>query len=272
MVMRPVRRAIATWLVVVSAAFASEQAPAPGLTKPEIEHFLKTAKIVASKGIPTGVTYPVRLTLSDGTLRHDAAFSDVNERRSVMRFEKGPPQLNFVDFYGYSIAAYRLAELLGLDDMMPVTVERGWNGRRGALSWWLDVKMDEAQRMKEGSQPPDPEAWIRQMHRMRVFTQLVADTDRNLGNLLISADWKLWMIDFTRAFRRNKQLLAPGDVTRCDRQLLEKLKALTKEQVAAATKPYIGGAEVDALMARRDAIVALIGLQVAARGEGQVLY
>ena len=47
---------------------------------------------------------------------------------------------------------------------------------------------------------------------------------------------------------------------------------LTKEQVAASTKPFIGGAEVDALMARRDAIVALIGKQVAARGEAQVLY
>ena len=61
-------------------------------------------------------------------------------------------------------------------------------------------------------------------------------------------------------------------MTRCDRQLLEKLKALTKEQVAASTKPFIGGAEVDALMARRDAIVALIEKQVAARGEAQVLY
>jgi hypothetical protein len=80
------------------------------------------------------------------------------------------------------------------------------------------------------------------------------------------------MIDFTRAFRRNRQLMAPGDVTRCDRALLEKLKALTKEQVAECTKPYIGGAEVDALMARRDAIVDLIGKQVAARGEAQVLY
>ena len=34
-------------------------------------------------------------------------------------------------------AAFGLAELLGLDDMMPVTVERRWNGKRGALSWWL---------------------------------------------------------------------------------------------------------------------------------------
>jgi hypothetical protein len=267
-----VRRAFAVWLVVVSAALAGAEAPAPALTKPEIEHFLKTAKVVGAKGIPKGVTYPVRLTLSNGTLRHDAAFSDANDRRPVMRFAKGPPQLNFVDFYGYSIAAYRLAEVLGLDDMMPVTVERGWNGRRGALSWWLDVKMDEAQRVKEGLQPPDPEAWICQMHRMRVFTQLVADTDRNLGNLLISADWKLWMIDFTRAFRRNHDLLAPGDLTRCDRALLVRLRSLTKAEVKTKTRPYLDDGEIAALMARRDLIVARFDTLVAEQGEARVVY
>jgi len=41
---------------------------------------------------------------------------------------------------------------------------------------------------------------------MRVFSQLVYDTDRNLGNVLISEDWHLWMIDFTRAFRNNPWL------------------------------------------------------------------
>ena len=35
------------------------------------------------------------------------------------------------------------------------------------------------------------------MYRMRLFAQLIADTDRNTGNVLITSDWKLWMIDFT---------------------------------------------------------------------------
>ena len=37
-------------------------------------------------------------------------------------------ELNFVDSYKYNIAAYRLAELLGIDDMLPVYVERKWEG------------------------------------------------------------------------------------------------------------------------------------------------
>jgi hypothetical protein len=92
---------------------------------------------------------------------------------------------------------------------------------------------------------------------MRVFAQLVADTDRNLGNLLIDAEWKAWMIDVTRAFRRSKTVLAPADLTKCDRELLQKLRTLTAEQVAAATKPYVGLPEIAALMARREQIVGI---------------
>ena len=36
---------------------------------------------------------------------------------------------------------------------------------------------------------------------LRLFDQLIANTDRNLGNLLIGNDWTIWAIDHTRAFR-----------------------------------------------------------------------
>jgi len=257
-----------------SQAAPPQTAPsATGLSREEKTQFLLTARITSSKNIPKGITSPVRLTLTNGTLTHDAAFSTVDERIPIMKFESGRTELDFVDTYKYSVAAYRLAVMLGLDDMMPVTVEREVSHHKGSLVWWLDdVKWDEGQRLKEKLQAPDPEAWAKQMFRMRVFTQLVADTDRNTGNVLITGDWKLWMIDFTRAFRRTHQLLAPGDVTRCDRQLLEKIRALKKEEVAEQTKPFIGGTEIDALMARRDVLVDLIAKQVAARGEAQVLY
>lgn len=258
---------------VLAAAGAVSAADPSTTARAERVTFLLNARVVSSHGIAKGVTHPVRVTLSDGVTTHDASFSAVDEHQAIMHFENGRTELDFVDSYRYSVAAYGLAVLLGLDDMMPVTVERELLHRKGSLTWWVDdVKFDEGARLKEKVNAPDVEAWNRQMYRMRLFTQLVADTDRNVGNVLITSDWKLWMIDFTRAFRRTHELLAPGDVTRCDRQLLDRLKALTKEEVVAATKPYIGGAEVDAVMARRDAIVALVQKEVAARGEAQVLY
>jgi hypothetical protein len=80
------------------------------------------------------------------------------------------------------------------------------------------------------------------------------------------------MIDFTRAFRHTRELVNPSDIQKVDRRLLARLRELTAPMVAAATKPYIAGAEVDSLIARRDAIVALFEKLIAERGEDRVLY
>ena len=266
-----IRCATAGLLVLAAAVTLGASGNTP--TRDGQLQFLQTARIVSSHDIKKGVTHPVRVTLSDGTFTHDAAFSIVDDREAIMHFPGGRTELDFVDSYKYSVAAYELAVLLGLDDMMPPTVERELNHHKGSLTWWVDdVKWDQTEQQKLKVPAPDPVAWSRQMFRMRLFTQLVADTDRNTGNVLITNDWKLWMIDFTRAFRRNRSLLAPQDVTPCDRRLLARLRALTKDDVASRTRPYIGGAEVDAVMARRDAIVALVEKLVAERGEAQVLY
>jgi hypothetical protein len=237
-----------------------------------MRQFLLTAKAVAHKESAKGTTHPTRLTLTNGTLTHDAFFSTVQETLPVMKFDGGRTELDFVDSYAYNIAAYGVAELVGLDGMMPVTVEAKWNGHKGSLAWMVDTLMDEQARLAKKIEPPDREAWNQQMFRMRVFSQLVADTDRNLGNVLIDRDWKLWMIDFTRAFRHTRTLLAPGDLQRCDRQLLARLRELTPQAVEAKTKPYIGRAEVDPLMARRDLIVQTFEKLIAERGEARVLY
>jgi hypothetical protein len=251
---------------------STAQTAAPALPREQIRQFLETAPIIKGRATVKGVTRPMRVTLSDGTLTHDAAFSTVDEHKNVERFEGGRVELDFVDSYKFSLAAYKIAELVGLDDMMPVHVEREWRGQKGALAWWVDAKMDEGERLKNKVPVPNPAAWNEQMYRMRVFMQLVADTDRNVGNLLIDADWKLWMIDFTRAFRRTKSVLSDKDLKKCDRELLAKLRALTVEQVAAATRPYLTKAEIVPLMARRDQIVKLFDALAARNGEAQVLY
>lgn len=242
------------------------------LTKEQMQEFLLTAKIIDSHEIAKGVTHPWRLTLTDGTIKHDAHFQAVNERKPSISFATGGGEVNFVDSYMYNLAAYRLAELLELDSMMPVTVERKWKGNSGALTWWVTAKWEEGQRLKLKIQPPNPSAWNNQMFRMRVFAQLVYDTDRNLGNVLITEDWKLWMVDFTRGFRLYKQIRSPGDLQRCDRKLLDNLRALTLDQVTAHTKPFLTKPEIEAVMARRDLLLKHFDALIAAKGEASVLY
>jgi hypothetical protein len=244
----------------------------PPLSKEQIRQFLLTAKVVSSHSAKKGITNTNRLTLSDGTITHDASFQPVDEHKPVMKFADGRTEVNFVDSYKYNIAAYQLAELVGFDDMMPVYVERKVDGKSGSLSWWLPVKMDDVERMNKKIEPPDKDAWNNQMYKIRVFDNLVYDTDPNLTNVLIGEDWKLWRIDFSRGFRTFKEVKDPKDLVRCDRQLFEKLKALNANDLAEKTKGYLSKDEVKGVMARRDKIVERFQKLIAEKGENEVLY
>ncbi len=242
------------------------------LTEEQMRNFLCNARVERGREIGKGITRPYRLTLNDGTITHDGSFQWIDEYKASMEFDNGQKEMNFRDSYKYSIAAYELAKLLGIGDMMPVTVERKWEGKKGALSWWLPAKMDELQRQAKHLDPPNPEAWAKQYHKMLVFSQLVYDTDRNLGNLLISEDWHLWMIDFSRAFRLYTTLQDPKRLTRCDRQLLQKLRQLDAAEVQAKAGKWLNSPEIKGLMARRDRIVAFFDALAAKKGQGAVLY
>ena len=175
-------------------ALAADDQP---LTKDQIKQFLQTADIVKSKPSSKGVTHPWRLTLSNGVITHDASFQAVDEHKPKMDLGNGRIETDFVDSYKYNIAAYGIAELVGMDDMMPVYVERKWEGKTGSLSWWLPVKMDDAERFEKKIEPPDADKWNKQMFRIRVFDELVYDTDPNLTNVLIGPDWTVYRVDFS---------------------------------------------------------------------------
>ncbi len=111
------------------------------------------------------------------------------------------------------------------------------------------------------------------MYRMRVFSSLVRDTDRNLTNVLITHQWKVMMIDFSRGFRLQPELLHQKDLGKIDRQLLAKLEALTREDVRQVTKDL-----PDQARDRRDAGAARPAGRAlqeadrrAGRGEGPLL-
>jgi hypothetical protein len=242
------------------------------LSKEQIKQFLLTAEVVGSKQGDKGITHPWRLTLSDGRITHGASFQSIDEHKQNVRLASGQIESDFVDSYKYNLAAYILAELIGFDDMMPVYVERKWKGTTGSLSWWLPVMMDDQERYIRNIQPPNQDQWNRQIDKVRLFNLLVYDTDPNLTNILIGHDWRIWRIDFTRSFRLQKDLQLPKDLQRCDRQFFEKLKFVDANDLAARTKQYLTESEVQAVMARRDKIVAHFQKLIAEKGEEAVLY
>ncbi len=257
-------------------AQAAAAASAPQLTVEQMKEFLKTAKVIRTRTTSKGITAPKRLTLSDGVITHDAVFQSVDERRTVANLSGGGRQakteLNFVDSYRYNLGAYAVAGLLGLDHMMPVHVERRWSGAVGSMSWFVESIMDESDRLKKKIQPPKPADWNNQMYRMRIFSALVRDTDRNLTNVLITPEWKVIMIDFSRGFRLQAELMHEKDLGKMDRALMPRLEAMTRDGVKQAVGDWLTNAEIDAMMKRRDMLVAHFKKLIADLGEDRVLY
>ena len=263
---------IMTSFGTVTPATQAPASPAPVvLTPAQMEEFLLRAKIVSMRRAGEGVTNSRRATMTDGTLTHDVHIQIVDQSRSL--FEAGKfSEVNFRDTYRYNIAAYRLARLLELDNV-PMSVERSVEGRPAAVTWWIDdVMMDEGDRVKKKVNNPNALRGSGYVYRHRVFDELIQNRDRNLGNLLYTSDWKMWMIDHTRAFRLGRNLLKQDQLVRIERSFFENLKKLTPASVTEAVRTSLIKQEIDALIVRRDVIVKLFEQKIAQSGEAAVLF
>jgi hypothetical protein len=243
---------------------------APVLSTAEMETFLLKGKIVRKRGAGLGTTGSLRVTLSDGALTHDAHVQVVDVQKTT--FEAGrASEVGFKDSYRFNIAAYRLATLLGIN--VPMSVQRNFEGQPGSFTWWVDdVAMDENGRVKSGSRGPDPERTSKQMYVMRAFDELIENRDRNRGNILWTKDGTLWLIDHSRAFRLGHELRKIDDLTRIDRAFLARLRALDGDRIRKLTDGVAFKGEIDAVMKRRDALVAHFDKRIAERGEAAVLF
>jgi hypothetical protein len=253
------------WLAVAASS------PGRSWSVEEIENFLAKAEILDLRSLREGVTNTTRATLSEGNSSHDAQIQQVDISKPSYATAKGW-ELNFRDYWGYNIAAYRLSRMLNLH-RVPVSVRREIDGKGAAVTWWIDdVLMTEKTRFVKKIRPPDVDDWNRQMYTVWVFDQLIYNTDRNLGNLVITADWKIWMIDHTRAFRVNSDLQDPKQPVLCERSLLEAMRRLEPTGLSQQLGQYLTSDEIKTLLARRDKIVDYFDRQIALRGEAKVLF
>lgn len=244
------RRILVGILLFSPALFAQS----PALTPEQQETFLKKAKVQQKKGVSKGVTGTSRVTLSDGTLTHDASVQSIDEFKAIFTPQGGKSQFNFKDTYRFNIAAYMVAKQIGLGDMVPPSVSRG----SAAYTWWIDdVLMEEGERIAKRVQAPNPETWNQEMALVRVFDQLIANDDRNGGNLIIDKSWRVWMIDHTRTFRTPKEISMIGGLTQIDRSVLSNLKSLDDPQFKKDVGKLISKQELQSMLARRDQIVKL---------------
>ncbi len=260
-----------SWIVVL---FVLSQALTLGaqISIEQQETFLSSAKIVSTRTLSEGITRSSRGTLSDGQLTHDASIQSIDEFKMTKVTTMGT-EINFKDTYKANIAAYRLGKMLGLAHMIPPSVDRKVKGESSAVTWWVDdVLMTEKERFFAKAKPPNPDRWNEQMYIVRVFDQLIYNTDRNLGNLVIDNSWELHMIDHTRAFRTHKQLKSERDLLRCDRQLFKALQVLNAATLQEELRPYLTNNEIEAVLNRRDRIVKIFEAKAEDQGDSAVFY
>ena len=231
-------------------AVAQETATAPACPKiwvgreAEIEEYIRTAKIDRYETVPIGVTKPKRAFFVAGGPVASIAWKPL---RPGMR--KG-----YWESYKAEIAAYELDKLLGMH-MVPPAVERRDSDTGAAVLWVENIK---GWKIDQPIRGPDPVAWDRQVITMKMFDNLIANTDRNAGNLLYDEEYHLILIDHSRAFTTTKKLVNGGKMRRIDKDYWNRIQALTPEQVTAALSKWLSKNEIKAIFERREAMEAEI--------------
>ncbi|MCC7177694.1 MAG: hypothetical protein IT177_04815 [Acidobacteria bacterium] len=227
----------------------------------EFEQFLKTAAVSSLKEVPVGVTRPSRAYFAPGGLAESMAWKPL----------KPGIRNGFWESYRSEIAAYELDKLLELH-MVPPTVEREVAREFGAAVLWTSPTRSFKELGGVPGQagvPGPPSArvagWTRQIVRAKMFDNLIANKDPNLGNWLVDGDWHLILIDHSRSFTTMKTMVHRMD--NVDRGLWDRFRALDAATLQAAVGRWMGRSEQRAILERRDRMQQDIDRLVASRGD-----
>ncbi len=248
-----------------------EGEPLPFTSDEEVLEFLRTARVVRTKEL-RGITRSRQVLLEKDGLRMHANFHDIDVEKSRFEGRLTGTELGFRDTYKFQIAGYEMSRLLGLDNVPPAIKRKLW-GKGGSLAAWVEnIMFDRRQMRKRNIDPPDVQRWNNQVYIMHIFDALIENTDRTLENVLIDSNWKVWMIDHTRAFRRSSDVKNLKAISHCERNLWEKLRTLDEAVVNQRLKKLLRSTEIKAMLKRREQLVDHIRKLITERGEERVLY
>jgi len=246
----------AAWILLPSTLTATGPEDADSV----IERCLAEGKILEKLKNLEGVTRPELFLIECEGMERWAVVKKLDETlRGVKRFEDGTWEMNYSDSYRYERAAYLLDRELGLN-MVPVAVIREVKRREGAVVEWID----DASHVKDApKRPTGPQAaeLARQKAVMRLFDALIFNSDRNQSNYLVGdEDWRLYLIDHSRAFREVGTLPEPFQESRArlSRDLYQRLEALDEGPLMELMEGLISQGQVRKMLERRDKILEKI--------------
>jgi hypothetical protein len=248
--------ALAAVLAGATRYLGPDDRPLPFTSDEEALDFLRSAEAVEWQPAGEGTNPRKRVVV----LHHGEV-----EAKAVFRFmyEHKPDAAGFLDSYLSEVAAYELATLVGFETVPPVVVRR-LEGRRGSLQLWIEGATTYAGWREEHAAEEDPEPLARRRDTLRIFDALIANQDRNPGNLLLGPGEAIWWIDHTRSFGGRHELRGLEAVSSCDRRLWRALADLDESWIRERLRPYTP--YVDALLERRRALLVWLEARRAERG------
>jgi len=243
--------------------------------RPQWEAFLHEAEIIAEEQLPfeEGVTEPWKLTLRKDRVVRKALWKEATGVRG-----------GYLEGWRYEIAAYRVDKLLGVG-LVPPTVERARTGRPGSCQLWIDgtgLYRDLAKR-PSAADTFASDRWKDIGYIAQFFDNLIGNEDRHTGNVLVTRDLRGILIDHSRTFRAGPAFVQaipysaknvpPGDLMRrLPRALVDRVSALTEEELRGAVGDLLTEAEIKAVLARRVLLLEEVRRICGRFGERDVLY
>lgn len=277
MPLRPTLRCLIVCLLTLALADAissqwlgPDGQPLPFTTQAEMADFLRTGRVLSSKVLTSGSNRPLKVRLEKWGIEANAVFRSVEIKRAEVSLG-GKTYKNFHDSYRHECAAYRLSLLLGLDSIPPC-ISRKIGGKTGTLQLWIEQARTEKMRRESGDKAPSGLDWTRQRQTMYLFDSLIHNFDRNQGNLLVTEDWKLWLIDHTRSFHHGKEAPGLSKLVWCERGVWQRLRNLDEDILRAQLGPLISRNRILGILDRRTQIVQHLEGRIAAEGETAVLF
>jgi len=244
--------------------------------RPKWEKFLQEARIISSSkdfDESEAVTEPWTLVLE----------KDGVTRRALWKNPEGRLK-GFLDSWKCEIAAYRLDKLIGLNMVSP-TVEKRFQGNKGSCQLMLENVIMLRTKQEEKIKPPSYriEPLNRATYLQRAWDNLIANDDRNIGDILYTEDWRMILIDHSRAFRSSKKYTktlifdekykgGPKLMKKLPKVFVEKLKSLNFKLIREAVGEYLTDKEIEAVLIRRDLIIEWLDKRIKKLGEDNVLY
>jgi len=243
---------------------------------PKWIEFMKSANITASSqmGGAEAVTSPWKLTLEKDGVTRNGLWKNPEGRMG-----------GFIEGWRYEIAAYLMDQLIGLNMVAP-TIEKEFNGNKGSLQLWVESEMTLKKKTENNVKTPSYKVfpWNRATYLQRFFDNLIGNEDRHMNNILITKDWRIYLIDHSRSFRTAKKFVdtllysskggkeGPKPMSELPRAIVDKVKALTFDSIKAACGETLKEDEINAVLKRRDLIVKEIDEMIKKNGEENVLY